>query len=58
MVLLGTLMGAASLGVLLLGPLIFDESPAGLRTARPFLIAAAAFAGLLIVLEWRGVHGG
>ncbi len=58
MVLLGTLMGAASLGVLLLAPLVFDEPPLGLRTVRPFLIAAAAFAGLLIVLEWQGVHGG
>ncbi len=58
MVLLGTLMGAAALGILLLGPLVFDEAPAGLRAARPFFLATVAFAGLLLVLEWRGVHGG
>ncbi|HEV3473732.1 MAG TPA: hypothetical protein VG408_11135 [Actinomycetota bacterium] len=58
LVLLSTLVGAAGLAVLLLGPLVFDDPPAGFRTARPFVIGAVAFAGLLLVLEWRGVHGG
>ena len=57
-VLLSALVGAAALGILLVGPLVFDEPPAGLTAARPFLIGSAGFAGLLIVLEWRGVHGG
>ena len=57
-VLLSTLVGAAALGILALSPIVFDEPPEGLRTARPFLVALIAFAGLLLVLEWRGVHGG
>ena len=53
-----TLFAAAGIVTLLLAPLIFDETPPGLVKARPLILVLVALAGLLLALEWLGVHGG
>lgn len=51
-----TLMGAAGLGIMVLGPLIFDELPPGLEGARPLIWGLIFVAGVLLVSEWLLVH--
>ncbi|HEU4480436.1 MAG TPA: hypothetical protein VFS18_01000 [Actinomycetota bacterium] len=51
-----TLMAAAGLGILVLTPLVFGETPPGLAKARPWVLASAAAAGMLLGAEWLGVH--
>lgn len=53
-----TLVAAAALAVLALAPLVFETVPAGIKKARPWVLAAAVLAVALLVVEWRGVHGG
>ena len=55
-VLAGTLLGAAGAGLLLLAPLLFEETPAGLARVRPFVIGLVAVAAIILVLEWLAVH--
>lgn len=56
LVLGSTLMGAAGLGIVLLGPLVFDEPPPGLSRFRPFVLGLVALAAALLTVEWLGVH--
>ncbi|MGH2754551.1 MAG: hypothetical protein ACRDLB_08965 [Actinomycetota bacterium] len=51
-----TLMGAAGLAILVLAPLVFEEPPPGLRAVRPLVGGLIALAGLLLVVEWLGIH--
>lgn len=55
-VLVATLLGAGGAGVLLLAPLLFDETPAGLARARPLVIGAMLLALVVLLLEWIAVH--
>jgi hypothetical protein len=55
-VLMSALFGAAGAGILLLAPLVFDETPAGLDRARPFVLASIGLAVALVGAEWLGVH--
>ena len=54
--LLTTLLGGGGLVLLALVPMLFDETPAGLVRARPWILVTAGVAVALIVQEWRGVH--
>ena len=53
-----TLFAAAGIVTLVLAPLIFDDTPPGLKRARPLILALVTLAALLLALEWLGVHGG
>ena len=55
-VLASTILAAAGLGVLVLGPLLFEEPSPGLTKARPLVIALVAMATAILVLEWLAVH--
>lgn len=55
-VLAASLFGGAAVAVVALAPLVFDVPPEGLVRARPYLLGMGAFAGLLLVAEWLGVH--
>lgn len=55
-VLASTLLGAAGAGLLLLAPLLFEETPAGLARARPLVVGLVALAALVLLLEWLAVH--
>ncbi len=55
-VLASTLLGAAGLMITLLAPLLFDPIPPGLVRARPFVLGGAAVAGVILAVEWLGVH--
>lgn len=55
-VLVVTLIGGAGIALVALAPLVFDSTPPGLRRARPVVLAAAAVAGVLLVIEWTVVH--
>ena len=55
-VLAASLFGGASVAVVLLAPLVFEAPPEGLGRARPFLLGAGAVGGILLALEWLGVH--
>lgn len=55
-VLTSTLLAAAGLGVILLGPLVFDPPPPGLLAARPLVFALAGLAAVLLVVEWTTIH--
>ena len=55
-VLASTLLGAAGALVLVLAPLLFEETPAGLARARPLVVALVGVAAVILVLEWVMVH--
>ena len=55
-VLATTLLGGAAAVLLVLAPLLFEETPAGLAKARPFVIGLVALAALVLILEWLAVH--
>ena len=55
-VLVFTLLAAAGLAVVLLGPLVFGTAPPGLRRARPFVGVVTGVAVVLLVVEWLAVH--
>lgn len=55
-VLAASLLGGAALALVALAPLIFDSAPEGFVRARPFLIALGGVAGILLLVEWLGVH--
>ncbi|MFN2489805.1 MAG: hypothetical protein ABR529_08735 [Actinomycetota bacterium] len=55
-VLASTLFAVAGLALVLLSPLVFDAPPRGLRRARPFVLALAAAALVLLGVEWLVVH--
>jgi hypothetical protein len=55
-VLAATLFAAAGGAILVLGPLVFDEPPPGLSRARPAILGLVLLAGVLLGLEWLGVH--
>jgi len=49
-----TILGAASLALLVLWPALFTSSMP--RSTRALAVAAVAVAGVLLLLEWRVVH--
>ncbi|HVF54060.1 MAG TPA: hypothetical protein VNC78_10740 [Actinomycetota bacterium] len=56
-----TVLAAAVLGggaalLLVFMPLAFDEPPQGFARYRPWLVAVAALAAALVVVEWTVVH--
>ena len=53
-----TLVSGAALAIFLLAPLAFESPPPGLERARPWVLAAAGLAIILLLVEWRGIHGG
>ena len=55
-VLAATLFAGAGLVILLLGPLVFERPPPGLRRVRPVVAALVAMAAVLVLLEWTVVH--
>lgn len=55
-VLAAALFGGAAVALVLLAPLVFDAPPEGFVRARPYLLGLGAFAALLLVAEWLGVH--
>jgi hypothetical protein len=55
-VLLSTLFAVAGVAILALGSLVFDEPPPGLARARPAILGLAALGGVLVAMEWLGVH--
>lgn len=55
-VLASTLLGAAGIGLLVLAPLLFEETPRGLAKARPLVIGLVVVAAIVLVLEWVAVH--
>ena len=57
LVLASTLVGAASAAILLLAPIVFETYPASLRRARPLVIGLIVLGLVLLIVEWRIVHG-
>ena len=55
-VLASTLLGAAGGGLLVLSPLLFEETPAGLARARPLVVGLVVLAAIVLLLEWLAVH--
>lgn len=53
-ILASTILGAASLALLVLWPALFDSPMPGL--ARGLATGAVAGAGVLLLVEWRLVH--
>ena len=53
-----TLLSGAGIAIVLLAPFAFESPPPGIHRARPWVLAAAALAIVLLVVEWRGIHGG
>lgn len=51
-----TLFAAAGVAILVLAPLIFDETPRGVIRARPAIGAVVVLATVLLGLEWLGIH--
>ena len=51
-----TLFAAAGVAILALGPLLWDDTPLGAAKARFFVLGLVGLAGLLLALEWQGVH--
>jgi hypothetical protein len=51
-----TLFAAAGVAILALGSLLWDDTPLGVAKARFFILALVGLAGVLITLEWLGVH--
>lgn len=51
-----TLFAAAGVAILALGSLLWDETPLGVARARFFILGLVGLAGVLIALEWLGVH--
>lgn len=56
-VLAATLFAGAGVAIMLLAPLVFERAPEGVKKARPYVLVAAVAAGVLLLLEWQGVHG-
>jgi hypothetical protein len=55
-VLATTLLGAAGVLLLVLAPILFEETPAGLARARPLVIGLVLLAAVVLILEWVAVH--
>ena len=55
-VLSSTLLGAAAVGLLVLAPLLFEETPKGLARARPLVVGLVLLAAIVLILEWLAVH--
>jgi hypothetical protein len=53
-----TLLAAASVGIVLLAPLVFESTPEGVKKARPVVYTLGIIAIALLAVEWLGVHGG
>ncbi|MBW3594311.1 MAG: hypothetical protein KY391_01940 [Actinobacteria bacterium] len=53
-ILAATILGAASLALLVLWPVLFDAPMP--RSARALAVGAVVAAGLLLLVEWRLVH--
>lgn len=51
-----TLLGGAGLAIVLLTPLLFEEAPPSLVRMRSIAWALAAFALVLLVVEWLVIH--
>lgn len=52
-----TLFAGAGVAITLLAPLVFERTSPGVGKARPYVIAAAMAAAILLLVEWQGVHG-
>jgi hypothetical protein len=57
-VLTTTLLAAAGIAIVGLAPLVFEMTPPGVRKARPYVVVLLVAAVALLIVEWRGVHGG
>lgn len=55
-VLVTSLFGGAALALVALAPLVFESAPEGFARVRPYLIALGGVAGILLLVEWLGVH--
>jgi hypothetical protein len=55
-VLASTLLGASAAAILLLSSIVFDAIPAGLRRARPAVLALIVGAAIILLAEWFVVH--
>ena len=51
-----TLFAAAGVAILTLGSLLWDDTPLGVAKAKFFILGLVGLAGVLIALEWLGVH--
>lgn len=56
LVLVSTLLAAAGVGMLMLGPLVFETPPPALERRRPLVLVLAALAAGLLGVEWLVVH--
>ena len=55
-VLASTLIAAGGLGLLVLAPLLFEETPVGLARARPLVLGLIGVAAGVLLVEWLFVH--
>jgi hypothetical protein len=55
-VLVSALFGAAGAGILVLAPLLGEDTPGGLDGARPWLLGLVGLAVVLLGAEWLGIH--
>jgi hypothetical protein len=51
-----TLLGAGAGLIYLLGPVVFEGFPEGMRRGRPWVLALVALAVVLVAIEWLLVH--
>lgn len=51
-----TLFGAAGLGILALSSLVFEDTPPGLSRWRAVIWWLVGLAGVLLLVEWLGIH--
>lgn len=58
MILLAVLVAAASMAVVVLGPLLFEVPRPELARARPWALGATVLAVVLVAAEWFGAHSG
>jgi hypothetical protein len=56
LVLASTVLGAGCGVILVLGPLVFETYPQGLRRSRALLVGVVVLGLVLLVVEWLIVH--
>jgi hypothetical protein len=56
LVLASTLLAASGAAILVLSSVVFDAVPAGLRRARPAVLALILGAAIILFTEWFVVH--
>jgi hypothetical protein len=55
-ILASSLVALAGVAIVSLAPLVFESPPPGLVRARPVILALAALAVALLVVEWGVLH--